>query len=88
MEEVKKQSRQMKYQTTRYNEDADFRANLKEQVRKNYLKRYNSEDETRREATRQRKRKINKASYLRAKARNEENRLKALEFDKLKPLEL
>jgi hypothetical protein len=84
MEEVKKQSRQMKYQTNRYKEDPEFRANLKEQVKLNYYKRYNSEDPIVRDETRERKREINKASYLRAKARNEENRLKALEFEKLK----
>ena len=36
------------------------------------------------EVSRERKREINKASHLRAKARNEDNRLKALEFEKLK----
>ena len=84
MEEVKKQSKQIKYQTKRYKEDPEFRANLKKQVNINYLKRYNSEDPIVREETRERKREINKASYLRAKARNEENRLKALEFENLK----
>ena len=84
MEETKKQSRQMKYQTNRYNEDPEFRANLKEQVKQNFLKRYNSEDPIVRQETRERKREINKASYLRAKARNEENKFKALELEKLK----
>ena len=84
MEEVKKQSKQMKYQTKRYEEDPEFRAKLKEQVKQNYLKRYTSEDPLIREATRERKREINKASYMRAKARNEDKRLKALEIDKLK----
>jgi hypothetical protein len=84
MEEVKKQSSQMKYQTNRYLIDPEFRANLKEQVKQNYLKRYNSEDPIIRDATRDRKREINKASYLRAKAKNEENRLKVLEYEKLK----
>lgn len=84
MEETKKQSKQMKYQTNRYKSDPEFRANLKKQVNENYLKRYNSEDPVIREATREKKRDINKASYLRAKARNEENRLKALELETLK----
>ena len=57
MNEFKRQSRQIKYQTKRYQEDPELRAKLKEQVRQNYSKRFNSEDPLIREATRERKEK-------------------------------
>ena len=79
----KPQSKQT-FQTQRYEQHPEFRAKLKQQVKKNYLKRYNFEDIEVRNATRERKKNWNKAFYLRANDRNEDNGLTALEFEKLK----